>query len=403
MPVPRSVSATALDNARGCKARWYAENYLRSETESGWAATLGSACHDTLEEFVRSCHFVAPHMRTAPTKDHLIMLWNVKYNEHFGAEFDPQAFDEGQEMLMNWWKRDKFGANPRNETPPEVLMLENKLTYVLKSKDGAEVPFNYIFDRLDLVSGTQQDPKEIEVVDYKSIRAPLHPDDLTNKFQARCYALMVQIMYPNVQRIWVTFDLLRHQPVGRVFTRDDQVTTWRILKRLLEEVIAIPEDPDLSKYENLNSDCVWCIRKYQCKALASNVAGGGIESVATLDDAVEIRHKLAAQAKATKEALDKLEARILKMLQEVDSVEYETDGIKLSLSAGKKRGVNTSRVKDIVGVDIFSDYAEEKLLISQFDQLLKDPRIDEATRSVLKGLVFNELGAIRINTKEKNK
>lgn len=388
MPIPKSISATALDRAVACKASWFAESYIKGSSVSNKAADLGTACHKALEDYVQTVHI--DHKQEAAW-DILYLFWNKAYGELFGTSFDTGLFGEGEAMLKRWYARDVLGANPRNEPLPTVISTETKSSYDFPTSVGP-IPFNYIFDRLDLIAGTLEDPIELEVTDFKTIRAPVQPADLENKFQARCYSLMAQLRYPKVKRVWVTFDLLRHEKVGRSFNRDENVATWKAIKRITEQLILMPDKPDLTEYETISDACTYCIRKLNCAELQSNIKADGIETIADINTAIDLRYKFEIIAKAATDAKYKLDDLILKMAQETDEVDFRTDKVRMNLSARSTRNIDQSRVRRVVGDAIFEDYCETNLTLGSLDKMLKDSRVSTEQRKLIKSLFYKESG-----------
>src|SRR5699024_4479079 len=112
---------------------------------------------------------------------------------------------------------------------------------------------------------------EWEVVDYKTVRVPIQPDDLDTKIQARAYSLAIQIKHPEATKIKVTFDLLRHDPVSIEFTRDDNIAFWKFLVAETQRIVDLDE---ADVRPTLNPECGFCVKKYSCKLLQANIAGG---------------------------------------------------------------------------------------------------------------------------------
>src|SRR5690606_25707099 len=166
-----------------------------------------------------------------------------------------------------WHKRHVSDGGLTNE----VLSVEQKLNFPIKTSAGM-IPFTYILDRLDKIENGVY-----EVVDYKSIRAYIRPEELKGKIQPRAYALAIQIQYPDAEKIFVSFDMLRHnEKIGVTFTRQDNIDTYRYLQRAAERIIATDED---KTEETINEECKWCIKKTTCDTLARSVAAGTVHSL----------------------------------------------------------------------------------------------------------------------------
>jgi hypothetical protein len=87
--------------------------------------------------------------------------------------------------------------------------------------------------------------------------------------------------------LWPGF-LVAIPAVGIVFTRDENVATWKYLRRVAERIIATPEpgtlivnqetgeDEILNPPEVLGNGCRFCIRAATCEAPMAHVDARGI-------------------------------------------------------------------------------------------------------------------------------
>jgi hypothetical protein len=189
---PKTLSASALHVAENCLARYHAEHGLYGKSVSGDAALLGSSVHGALEWYVIKCYIEKVNQ---PSLDLLVAAYQASFMKTFGtSDMDSPEFQDGLEMIRRWHKRTEFEGF-------EVLSCEVKENFEVPFPDKTTVQLNYIFDRLDKTG-----PNSYRVVDYKSQRWALNPQDLDTKIQARIYALAVQIKYPEAEEIWVVFD-----------------------------------------------------------------------------------------------------------------------------------------------------------------------------------------------------
>jgi len=378
---PRSFSASSLKVAAGCLARYKAENVDRGARVDNEAALLGTSCHAALEAFVQG------YMDTQTWQflEYLEVQYRIGFGDTFKtSDFSGPLYDDGWDMLKNWYARTE---------PPNVISVEIKQSYPIPTSIG-EIPFNYIMDRLDLV-----EEGVYRVVDYKTNRWALTPEDLHDAIQARVYALMVKIMYPEAQKIWVTFDFLRHQPVGTTFSTEDCAETWRWIKREAERIIAT-DDEDVP--ETLNSECTFCIRKATCSTLASNVSVGGIMSL-SLEEQIDAYASVDFRIKALNSLKKDLARNLEEAAREQDA--FELPGVNHRAAWTTKSGnrqVDSDRVAQIVGDELFSRYGGKSITIGQFDKLLKDPNVPPEKIPYLKALVFKEGGSPNLNVKPKS-
>lgn len=385
--IPKSLSATALHVAELCPARYKAEHIDRAGRVGTSAASTGTAVHGALEMFVKACYL---DKTQEPTAQLLADLYRMSYMTTFGtSDCETEEFWDGGEMLNKWINRTSFEGI-------QVLSCEVKENFPVPTSLG-EIPFNYIWDRFDRTG-----EREVKVVDYKTNRWSITPQDLKKKVQARCYgvaaAIKAKTMGFEVDKIWVEFDLLRHDPVGIVFTREENAATWKFIKDAAQKIIDTPDD---EAPEVLNGECLFCLRKQTCKAITSNIASGGIFGL-NLDMAVDRRATLENQKKAITKALEELDAFIETECREKDIFEYETDMNKLFFTARTTRQVDGERVEKVVGPEVFQRYGGLSITMGQYDKMMKDPSIPEEQKRQLKALVYKNTGEIKVKTEPRS-
>lgn len=384
---PKSLSATALQVANLCLARYEAEHIHRGRSPGSSAATLGTAVHGALEMYVKAVYL--DKTQTA-SKDLLVDLYKMSFMSTFGtSDLTSDEFLDGYAMATRWFERTDFSDRT-------VLSAEVKENFPVPTSIGP-IPYNYIWDRFDKTGD-----REVTVVDYKTNRWAITPEQLERKPQARCYGLAAAIKAKSegldVDRVWVVFDLLRHDPVGRVFTREQNAATWKWIKNEAERIIATP---DGAAQETLNSECLFCVRLTQCEAVAANIAAGGVLGL-DFDQAINRRATLANQKKAVEKALEQLDEFIMTESKSRDIIDYETDMNQLSFKMSSRRAVDGERVEHVVGHDLFTKYGGLQITMGQFDKLLKDPNITEAQRGQLQQLVYKNFGEPRVDTAPRN-
>lgn len=370
--------------AESCPSRYHAEYILRGERPQNNAAALGTTVHAALEWYVKAVYI---DKTKQPSLDYLLQLFRMHFAVEFGTfDNDSEEFKDGVDMLKAWFARTDFSTR-------EVISCEVKTSYPIQTSAGP-IPFNYIWDRFDKIGDG-----EYEVIDYKSIRFGFPPRELRNKIQARIYGLMAQILKPDAKRVWVTFDLLRHDgPVSIVFSRDDNIATWNYIHDMAEKILAMKET-DLP--ETLNNECRWCVRKAQCGALRSNIAAGGVFSVVD-DEVVDLRAMMEYQRKALEEAARELDKLIFEQALRDDTIYYESDSNNLSIGWSSRRSVDPERVLQVVGPELFQKYDGPLMTYTTFNKLLKDKSISPSMKEQLKGLVYIRQGDPYVKVAPKN-
>lgn len=371
--LPKSFSATSLDTAEKCLARYKAEVIDRGANLQGSAANVGIVCHGTLEDFLRGVFIRKDKEWTEE------FYWKC-FHEHSDAVLGPSRtsdlYQDAHQIAQRW-----FNTKGQREglEAVKILSLESKNNFPLKTSAG-EIPVNYIMDRLDRV-----EEGVYRVVDYKSNRVALTANQLRRKLQARLYALMVQIKYPDAKEIWVQFDFLRHSPVEVKFTRDDNIVMFRELQRRTADILDTPDD---KAPETLNVDCGWCVRKASCKKLASHTAVGGILSK-TADELAEIHYQLASAEKARKILLDEVETALLQYCIENDVLEFETPKGVVSVEAKVRRKLD-ARAAGLVlkGAGVAEDFMTFSM--ASIDKILKGTQLSEPQKVLLRLAISKE-------------
>lgn len=357
-----------------CMARYKATAIDRGASMGNPAAMLGTALHATLERFVE------PGMIAAGVWDWelLMALWTVSFRDVFGHDNQDEWFLDGKQVLSNWYNRT---SQQSDLMEVEIVSREVKknfeVPYVLNGATQ-KLPLNYIIDRLDKLGD-----KVYRVVDYKSQRVPLSPDEMRKKIQVRIYALAIQIENPDAEEIWVQYDFLRYERVGVRFTRDDNVRTWAELKRMLQRIV---DTPDEYPPETLNADCRYCPRKFTCATFKSNVTMGGVFAV-DVDQLAQLYYELKAQEDGIKMAKEEIEQQLLKHAADAEVLEWESANGSLNVKVTSKRSryINHERLAKLLGPELAKDYG--RITVKDLTTLRADHRLDASQKSMLDSVV----------------
>jgi hypothetical protein len=384
--LPVSFSATAMQVAEACPARYKAESVDKAPAIQNAAAGLGSAVHNTLERGVKI--FMATGVE--PSEKDFQDFFYLEYLSIFGTVDDTaEDFLDGRKMLHDWYYRQDWG----NLHVISAEVKENFPVPFVYQGETVQLPFNYIWDRHD-----QLEEGVYKVVDYKTNRWGINPQDLKKKLQARAYGLAAQIQYPDAKQIWVEFEMLRHNgPVGIVFTRDDNANTWRYIKRKAQEIADM--DPE-NLEERLNPECNFCIRKASCSALRDNIAAGGIMSVTTGEEIMDLRAKLEYQMKGARKAIEELDTMILAMAKQEDVTEFAAGRSKVTIGVSSRRAVDADMVELAIGPDLFDRFGGKTITMAAIDKLLKGDMLTDQQKSALRGLIYYKQGepSVKIET-----
>jgi RecB family exonuclease len=369
--LPKSLSATSLSVAELCTARYKAEYIDYARSIQGNAANVGIVCHNTFEEYLRAVFI---------RKDH---PWDEgKFWEYFeaaareilGSDQTSEEYIDAKDLCRRWITTKN---RQQDLEAVKILSLESKNNFLLKTSAG-DMRVTYIMDRLDQIG-----EDTYRVVDYKSNRVGLTPGQLRKKLQARLYALMVQIKYPNAKEIWVQFEFLRHGQVEVLFTREDNVTMYRELQRRAEDIIGTPEN---RVKETLNPDCGYCVRKASCKTLLTHVAAGGILGKSP-EELAEIYTALTNAEKARKTLLGEVEDQLLKYCIEEDLVEFEVPAGVIKVEMKSRRSVNSEAAAIILG-QTGLDKEYQKFSVTDIDNILKKGLVVGPQAELLKATII---------------
>jgi RecB family exonuclease len=375
---PKTISASALLVYSGCPSRFYEEYVNRARDSSNSAADLGTVLHAVLEEWVKREH----HHPTAQTK--FTTMQALYVTEYFKLFSDTERYEEGLEILENWYNRQDFWERT-------VVSTESKEKFMLPVTypDGTtgELQFTYIMDRLDM-----RDDGIPEVVDYKSIRAAVQPEDLKHKIQPRAYAVAAQLKYPDAEFVWVGYDLLRYQYVSVRFSKDENRTTYMHLREVAQRII--DDEPkgtegEIWPAETINEDCRYCIRKAVCKTLHTHTAAGGLAGVnlsnepEKIGEVVDARSQAKWQMDALKLLVEEYDNMVTDYMQDEDIRELEGNESLVVIKGRSTRKADDAMIKRIVGPEVWADYSTAG--IKSIDSMVKtDQRLTDEQRSEIK-------------------
>lgn len=386
---PLTISASSLNTADLCLARYQAENILFTPSGANrTAANIGTACHGALEHYVATVYM---KKEQAASFGLLQELYDASFKETFDTvEASGPEYEDGLSQLKTWYLRTDL-------SDVQVLSVETKTRFPIPTSAG-DIPFTYICDRIDLI--TEPNGKRIiRVVDYKTIRAFLSHDEVRDKLQARVYDLMMRIQFKdqNIDEYQVVFDLLRHEPVGVVFTREEAELTYKAIIARAERILATPDD---NPPETLNQECPYCVRKTQCKAMRKNIAGGGLFSIPNIEAAVEMREQLDSQARGLKSTLEELDSYIIEYSKQNEALNFVTENdYRVVVSARKTRDVNNATAASILGPELMKRYG--KLGVGDIDNIIKDGLVTPEQAEQLKKAIGFKLSAPSIKVTKK--
>lgn len=376
---PTTLSASSVQVYELCPARWNAEYPGRARQPAGNAAGIGTVDHGVLQQWVEAGFHKGPEPFSVMER-----LYEAEYYRLFT---DASKYDDGKQMLRRWYDRNTDLGSV------DIMSTEVKENFPLwlpgpLNQPRVEVPVNYIWDRCDRVPTATG--YEVNIVDYKTISQPIAPDNLRRKIQARMYSLAARLKYPDAERIWVTFDLLRFEPVAIVFTKQEDKATWLYLQNVLRRIL-----DDDGKTEKLNPDCRYCVRKLDCKAWKAHAAVGGSLGITDVNQAAIKRMELQGAIGALTAAAAELDEFIAEYCEKEEIFGFTVpDLAEVKITAKRTRDINTTTVVNIVGEEIAAEYG--KIGVTAVDQMLKDSRLTSDQRSQLKQSFYNKWGEPKV-------
>lgn len=366
-----------METYEECPKRFQVESLNKTPRIQGSAAGLGTVCHACMETWVKDEHYLAGHVNE----------WAVMqgiYDEHYWSCFSDQSrYDEGVGLVKKWLKRQDW-------TDREVLTVEVKQQYIFKTSKG-DIPFNAIMDRKDRLTKSG----DIEVIDYKTIALPLQPAELRQKIQARSYAMLAQIDHPEAKRIWVTFDLLRYDQVGIVFTIEENRATFSYIKNLIERILT-DDDPQ----ETLGNGCRWCVRRGICKTLNKHIEAGGPLGITEAPAAAKKLFELKAAESAIKAQIAELSKVLQDNMKDLEVTELELDGFTVKAKISSRRSIDAGRVLAVVGAEIMAGYANMGVGDTE-TMLSSNPNLTPEQRQQVKALFQTTYGEPTMDVKRK--
>ncbi|QSL99686.1 Cas4 family exonuclease [Gordonia phage Austin] len=386
-----SISASSIQTFEGCTKRYYAEYIERvpSPGGSGEPAKLGTAVHDTLETTVKEAFIDKTH----PVEwARMLAFFKQNFMKQFGRVPDKKDpfYSDGVDMLERWLERTYLDD-------VQVLMVERKIRVNIKTSIG-EIPYTFIFDRLDMF---EDDGKTVvRIVDYKTWRQVLTPEGLRQKPQGRLYAMAIQLAFKEIEaelgfplkpdEIWVCFDQLRYDSVDAKFTRDDNVATWRYVRKVAERIIAEKGDGKAT----LNSECQFCVLKPTCKELVKSVNAGGLMAITGDRDAMAARlMELEGASKAIKYAIEEVVESMLEDAMNTDEIEYDTENHHVVFKSQRRKSYDPATVREIIGDNLFANMG--KFNNQEINKLLEGDVLTMAQRSRLRSSVRESISEPR--------
>ena len=277
------------DDAKALKKR-------ANHQENGQASRVGNIVHGALEDWRK------PDEATGkPTKPRFGDL--MKHYEVWAAKpqytVDLDFYEDGKQLLRRWFDR-------RGKTPVRVVAVEQNIgqayaPYVLENG----VPIHgYIDLILEHKDGT------IEIMDYKSNRAPKSQGEADQDVQAGIYLSWAREQYPD-RPLKFSFEMLRFGVVTTVWSDEKIATFTDWLKSKYEAALALEE-----AQPTIGDECKWCAYDSICPEAFNLREKGAFDLILhEFGDDDEMLDNL-AQIKAAKSLLERAQSKIEKDIRQ---------------------------------------------------------------------------------------
>lgn len=382
-----------MQNAVDCLAKFYAENVLYTpRSGNNDPADVGTACHAALENYVREVYQLK---ETHESWDLLEAYYKQGYADTFGVlDLDADTYKDGLSLMKRWYDRTDL-------SDVEIVSMEFKDKIMFKTPQG-EKRLTFIIDRVDMFE--DRGKKIMRIVDYKTIRVPLTPEELETKVQARMYAMCAWIKYQgmDIDEFEIEFDLLRHDPVSVTYTVDQNRNTWRWLKSLTRRITEADES-NLAKLESPGPTCGFCVRRSSCSTLKKNIDGGGIHSMSEYE-MLQRLELIEAQMKVNRQLKDEIENHLLATAQSNNELDWENGDYEVSFRSRRIRSFDEDEAAEIMGPELAAKHMGRSMTLTKFDKLLKDDNsgLSLEQRSMLRSLIKSELASPKPKIKRKS-
>ena len=183
-----------------------------------------------------------------PRLPRLLKLYREECTKNF---LPPQMYEDGKRMLLRWF--DRRGKDTIRVLAVEMAFGSHRAPYT--TKHGTPV-----FGMIDLV--VEHKDGTIELVDYKTQRAPITQDEADTDVQAGMYLTIAREMWPDRPLIF-TFDLTRYGTVSSVWPEDriEMFSEW--MHTQYEHVKSLPNG-----IAQISGSCQWCSYQSLCPRVA---------------------------------------------------------------------------------------------------------------------------------------
>lgn len=323
------LSATKISTYLQCKWKYWCNYVLHLPKKPNPAFKLGIACHESLRlagEIWRE--------KEEFTKHDITKIKN-RYNEVAAQEGIQNMFvyDEGLKMVMARVKDFDLG---------KIIDIEHN--FRLTTDEGVT-----LIGAMDKV--VELSEETVLVVDYKTSKYFYTKDELKADIQLSVYDLVASMKYPQYNRIILSLDYLRGEPVYTSRTRSERSAFAKYIAELNKQMIGLEE---VDAKPAINDMCNWCDFTSDCPAyqdaLVNDMQFKKNFNDLSSDELVEEYLKI----KSRKRILDEQERRIRTYVMdkiERDGVNVAGEGVELYIRQNKKVQYNPQTLAKVMSKD----------------------------------------------------
>jgi len=240
------LSATRIQTFLRCKWKYWCNYVLHYPRADNVSFKMGIIVHETLEAAGKI--WMEKEKFTAADKKKLSKLSDeVAIQE--GVD-DLTVLKEAKELIDKRLKN--FGLGKK------ILTLEEKFgfrgTEDVTTDSG--VKLMGAFDKL-----IEVDEDTLLIVDYKTSKTAMTPDQLKVDSQLSIYDLVASIRYPQYKRIILALDMLKHDVLYSYRTAEERQAFSDYLTIIYTQMLALKEEDATAR---VNIFCGWCDYRDYC-------------------------------------------------------------------------------------------------------------------------------------------
>ncbi len=335
--------------------------------DNAQAAKVGTNIHNALEEWRRPG---GPR----PTGKRLRDLYEA---ENAKNEVDFDFYMDGKNMLKRWF--DRRGKQPISVVEVEMAFGSHRAPYVLQN--GTPV-----FGFIDLV--IEHEDGTIELIDYKTQRAPMTQAEANSNVQAGIYLTVAREVWPD-RPLRFSFDLTRYGVVTVVWD-DERIADFANWLKAQYEWIKTMTDPKPS----IGPGCQWCVYTEICPKAQELMQKGAWDLIAPSVEDVDLNEMLdeLATIKASQAMLTKRKKSIDNFIKDEvfgrdkhpDECVEETDGWSVEWRESSSVTYIPSEVQQLVPPAVFGTMASiSKSAVDRVLPVLPENVADAVKRSAI--------------------